>query len=385
MTILAHVVSLFVAFLKGFNKLAKYLAEGEKVLSPMSQRDWEDKSVAKVKVLDDKILRKAESGPSFSPISVDGSTRMLSAPHFTAYIVGVAVYGLKDGGVLQFIPGSLGTKFVAVRATRETLKKIEGDDELNFVVVKDSTGKYFDENYNGTDGDLLDELRVSMENKALMQIAEKDAGRLIVVDGPVYLDHWAKTRLAQMRLGTLEKLRERDFTVVGVVKRVKSRKLCTPEVLDALSLNVDERHCNDLYVISRLAPREGIYVVGPFEAVYGEKQANNKGRNLMYYIYRDYMPDKVFWYISAYGSIYRVEVLKQDYRDEVEEIVRYLAYHTTKRGVPYDIDVADSCARRYSASLLVMLRAAVKSYGVPLTYESEEAYRLALRDVARGA
>ena len=360
----------------GFRVLAEYLATTNRALRPLPpEREAEDSRLYMVKPLGETLVRRVESGVwRFTTVAVDGSTRKLAGPHFSAYLVGVAVYGLGERAV-SFMPGELGRRFLALRAPREVLRRVEQDRRLDFVVVRRTDRTYLDEDCDCTDEDIFDEVRIRAESKALLRVAEQGGGDLVVVDGPVYLDHWAKTRLLNIRMSAVERLRRAGFAVVGVVKRVsKSRKLCTPEALTALSLRIDRHYCNDAYATLRATPEHGIYLVGPFHLGYA-------GRDIRGYLF----PDKVFWYVSVYGSAFRVEMLAEDFRrlgGMAEETAAWLAWTVTGRGIPYVIDVVDFHARRLTAGLLIALRAAVKSRGVSLTYESEAEFLNALRDYA---
>ena len=357
----------------GFRVLAEYLASAKRALKPLRVREAEDSRPYAVRPLEGASVKKVEGGAwRFAPVAVDGSTRKLAGPHFSAYVVGVAVYGLGEKAV-DFIPGGLGRRFLALRAPREVLMQVERDGRLDFLVVKRSDGAYLDEDCDCTEEDIFDEVRVSAESEALIRVAERGGGGLAVVDGPIYFDHWAKTRLLKIRMTAVERLRGAGFAAVGVVKRVdKSQKLCTREVLDAFSVEVDSRYCNDAYVASNAAPKSGIYLMGPFRLTY-------VGRDIRYYAF----PDKVFWYASVYGSVFRVEMLHDDFKrlgGEAEEVAAWLAWTATSRWIPYVIDVVDAHARRLTANLLIALRHAVKSRDIPLTYDSELEFLDALRD-----
>jgi hypothetical protein len=357
----------------GFRVLADYLASAKRALKPLPLREAEDSRPYAVKPLEGAPVRRVEGGAwRFAPVAVDGSTRKLAGPHFSAYVVGVAVYGLGEKAV-DFIPGGLGRRFLALRAPREVLTQVERDGRLDFLIVKRSDGAYLDESCDCTDEDIFDEVRVSMESEALLRVAERGGGGLAVVDGPIYFDHWAKTRLLNVRMAAVEGLRRAGFAAVGVVKRVdKSQKLCAQEVLDALSVEVDRRYCNDAYVASNAAPKSGIYLMGPFHLSYA-------GGDLRYYAF----PDKVFWYASVHGSVFRVEMLHDDFRrlgGEAEEVAAWLAWTATSRWIPYVIDVVDAHAKRLTANLLIALREAVKSRDIPLTYDSEVEFLNALRE-----
>ena len=147
----------------------------------------------------------------FAPVAVDGSTRKLAGPHFSAYVVGVAVYGL-GGKTIDFIPGGLGRRFLALRAPREVLTQVERDERLDFLVVKRSDGAYLDEDCDCTEEDIFDEVRVSAESEALIRVAERGGGGLAVVDGPIYFDQ-AKTHLLKIRMTAVERLREAGLAV----------------------------------------------------------------------------------------------------------------------------------------------------------------------------
>ena len=357
----------------GFRVLADYLASAKRALKPLRVREAEDSQPYAVKPLEGAPVRRVEGGAwRFAPVAVDGSTRKLAGPHFSAYVVGVAVYGLGEKAV-DFIPGGLGRRFLALRAPREVLTQVERDGRLDFLIVKRSDGAYLDESCDCTDEDVFDEVRVSMESEALLRVAERGGGGLAVVDGPIYFDHWAKTRLLNIRMAAVEGLRRAGFAAVGVVKRVdKSQKLCAQEALDALSVEVDHRYCNDAYVASNAAPKSGIYLMGPFHLSYA-------GGDLRYYAF----PDKVFWYASVHGSVFRVEMLHDDFRrlgGEAEEVAAWLAWTATSRWIPYVIDVVDAHAKRLTANLLIALREAVKSRDIPLTYDSEVEFLNALRE-----
>jgi len=357
----------------GFRVLADYLASAKRALKPLPLREAEDSRPYAVKPLEGAPMRRVEGGAwRFAPVAVDGSTRKLAGPHFSAYVVGVAVYGLGEKAV-DFIPGGLGRRFLALRAPREVLTQVERDGRLDFLIVKRSDGAYLDESCDCTDEDIFDEVRVSMESEALLRVAERGGGGLAVVDGPIYFDHWAKTRLLNVRMAAVEGLRRAGFAAVGVVKRVdKSQKLCAQEALDALSVEVDRRYCNDAYVASNAAPKSGIYLMGPFRLSYA-------GGDLRYYAF----PDKVFWYASVHGSVFRVEMLHDDFRrlgGEAEEVAAWLAWTATSRWIPYVIDVVDAHAKRLTANLLIALREAVKSRDIPLTYDSEVEFLNALRE-----
>ncbi len=360
-----------------FGILAEYLAVAKKALTPLPPREAEDSRPYAVRPIGEGLIRRVEGGAwRFAPVAVDGSTRKLSGPHFSAYVVGVAVYGAGERAV-SFIPGDLGRRFLALRAPRDVLEAVERDERLDFLIVRRSDGTYLDERCGCTDEDIFDEIRISAESAALLHVAQRDAGDLAVLDGPIYLDHWAKTRLLAIRLDAVEKLRKAGIAAVGVVKRVaKSRKLCTEEALEALSLSVDTHHCNDAYVASLAAPQRGIYLIGPFHLGYA-------GKDLRGYSF----PDKVFWYASIYGSAFRVEMLADDFKrlgGDAEEVAAWLAWTATNRGAPYVIDVADVFARRLTAGLLIALRTAVKSRNISLTYDSEMEFLNALREYVEG-
>lgn len=332
--------------------LLNVLAYSDSALPPPRPRE-EGLFDVEVEAGGGRLVKRVDRYPTLpSFIAIDGSSRRVSTPGFSIHVAGVAAHGVRPGLPLTY-PGKwdLGESFIAVRAPRSALKRLEG---LPYVMVSHG-GRYFDESFVVED-DISDLLRGALENAALRRALEEAGGDYVIVDGPIYITHKSVEDVAIKRLEIVADSRG----VVGVVKRVeKSGKLCRDAVLRALGLSLSPEHCNDAYITQRLSSGSHT-IVGPFLM----KMPNARPVE--------------FWYVNALGSIYRVEALQGAVDDE---IVEALALSTTNRGVPYPIDLVDRYAKSITAAFVANLRDKIKSRGLALTYESEEAIRRALMEI----
>jgi hypothetical protein len=333
-------------------------------------------------------------------VALDGSSRKLGSPKFKLFMASVAVYGLEP--IVWYYPRPHlmeGKEFLGVKQSVEILREIEEDEVLSqYVKVKfENSNRFFVE--STPDEDISNDVRSSLENWVIEDLANKlGSGYSIILDGPLYLNVQRIDyieNLTRRRIESLNKLEERGIPIIGVVKRIEtSKKLCSKDVINALSesvgekLNVDLDYCNDALVIQEIGKRAAygvtdVLLIGPLRQVYS-KGASKDIRSFT-------LPERIFWFIySGLGSkAIRVETLGSMYtnskfRDVVETLVFWLARTIDQNGVPRIINAVDRYAKFFTKHMYVTLGGFMNAMGIPFDYDTELEFLRIVSDLARG-
>ncbi|BBD73325.1 hypothetical protein HS1genome_1714 [Sulfodiicoccus acidiphilus] len=287
-------------------------------------------------------------GPLDEFAYLDSSSRTLSVRG--ARILVASLYA-NDGGNHFTIPPAR-FPFVGLKASREVASAVSSDPTLSELVrLRSPAGELYDQDYK--EDNVLDELRISLENYAVTS-----SNRITFVDGPVVPGPFPSTMGPKYEAAFQQLLKERLPRLpdlVGIVKRLEfSRKL-------ARALGSDS---SDEVLTLDLGRGKAIYVspVLKEDVKVGEEEVSR------------YMT-----YVRVRDSAFRVESSNPDL---LCPGVRTALLHSSFRGIPTFIEVADRLSRRLgSASFVQAFLYAHQLVGV--SYESWNWYQEALKELSQ--
>ena len=340
--------------------------------------------------LDSPLLRVAEPPKGRMACScVDSSSRSVGFRGLRLF-VGAAVLTTPAG--LSSVPGpAVDAPFVAAKSYSPVLVELESAAESAGlpVAVRSPAGYLYAEEEGYKDDNINDELRLSLEQRALEEAVSSGAD-YVLVDGPVvptppvllspsgeskYREAFEELILSAR--GRARLVSSSPTPVLGLVKRCNaSRKLARCREVAALleslgygaSLSAPDSVVVDAiaraFYRERVSPARAPIVMGPLEADYG-------GR----------LPAKVMWYVWAPSpagpAVFRLEALRE-HADRLSGDVELAASLTIAEswpsGLPAKLMAVDRLARRLSRALYLRLAGELSPF-LALTYD--EAARLA--------
>ncbi len=355
-------------------------------------------------------------------LGVDGSSRAVDTPYMFLGLATVSIYSRILGEILDHPP--LPAKYLLPPMDIPFIA-ISPDFPLNKVIpdvfLKSPAGVPYDRDYNKAL--ILDELRFTLENTALLHIAQntnlirsilRQERILVFVDGPVYpvpnlfrqhynlvtknlpsrgrLDDYVASwkELLKYRLTAIKALEEQGVPVIGIVKRIESSRLLLStnnfiELVKQQKLWVGDLGNDQAFIDSILRlmlirkniaqPYRVMYIgpiIVPAEATYLNHYLENVSDKIVYYVLiplNKYGSEKIMY------TLFRVEVTKNSYRLLGEDPLSVLApvfedSILSGTTLPVSILYADKRSKTLSRSLANIIARDLERRGVPLTYDT---------------
>lgn len=281
---------------------------------------------------------------------LDSSSRTISVRGANIYIASLYANLIEEH---VMIPLQTNVPFIAIKASEKVMELIKGDPTLSRIVAMHNVnGDPYTPEYK--DDNILDELRISLENYAINK-----SNYVTIVDGPAIPGPYLKT-LGQPYKSAYETLisqRKMD-KLIGIVKRLnQSWKLRRSGLVKDLRLY----NATDEVVVEYLGRGKELYITPVLKE---EVEVRNSK-------YTRYMV-----YVKVREGVFRVESISKDLLCKgVATAVKYSSY----RGIPEFIEVADKIAKRLSASAYILaFNVARATTGV--NYEDWESFKLAEMD-----
>lgn len=255
---------------------------------------------------------------------LDSSSRVINVRGANVYFASLYANLVKDH---IMIPLQVDVPFIAIKASDEVRKLIEGDQMLSKIVaINNVNGEPYSPDYK--DDNILDELRISLENYAIGK-----SNYVTIVDGPIIPGPYIQMVGEPYKSAfiTLANQRKKD-RLIGIVKRLNySRKLRRSGIIK------DPRLINatDDVIIEYLGRGKEFYTTPIL------KEEIDVGNSH----YTRYMV-----YVKVREGVFRVESLSKDLLCKgVYTARKYSSY----RGIPEFIEVADRISKRLSASAFI--------------------------------
>ncbi|MQL56594.1 DNA double-strand break repair nuclease NurA [Acidianus ambivalens] len=295
-------------------------------------------------------LGECESLTTFS--FLDSSSRMISVKGANIYFASLYANLVTEH---LMIPLKVEVPFMAIKASEEVRKLIEGDQTLSKIVaVNNVNGEPYSPDYK--DDNILDELRISLENYAISK-----SNFVTIVDGPIIPGPYIQMVGEPYRSAfiSLANQRKKD-KLIGIVKRLNySRKLRRSELVKDPRL----MNATDDIIVEYLGRGKEFYTTPVL------KEEIDIGNSH----YTRYMV-----YVKVREGVFRVESLSKDLLCKgVYTARKYSSY----RGIPEFIEVADRISKRLSASAFIFaFNIARVTTGV--NYEDWESLRTAELDAS---
>lgn len=362
-----------------------------------------------------------ESKHTHTILGVDGSSRAIDTPYMFIGIATVSIYSRLLGEVLDHPPlpvkyllPPLNTPFMALSPDFPL------DEKVQEIFTESPAGVAYTRDYNKAL--ILDEIRTTLENKALLHIAENytrinniSPGTLIVfIDGPVYpvpnlfrqhyslvtkslpsrgrLDDYVASwkELLKQRFEAINALERQGAPIIGIVKRVESSRLLLStkdyiELIKDSGLWVGDLGNDQAFIDSviRMLLSKRI-LLQPYKPMYiGPIHVPAEATYIHHYI--DNVPKKTVYYmivpLNKYGAekmmytLFRVETTEHSLRILEENnihILKPVLEDSVFAGttLPISILYADKRSKTLSRSLANIIARDLERRGVPLTYDT---------------
>lgn len=295
-------------------------------------------------------LTQCDPLPDFAYL--DSSSRVISIRGANLYFA--SLYA-NDNGRHIMIPVDSSVPFLAIKASQDVINALQG---LSFVVTKNPNGYPYLPDYK--DDNILDELRISLENYAI----NNSRSKVVIVDGPIfpgpYLEMVGEPYKSAFETLALQRSKER---LIGIVKRLNfTRKLSRVKDIAQSYPELVKSGATDDVIVMEMGKGKRVY----FTPIYSE-EVNISGKKFIRYMS----------YVKFLDSVFRVESMDKDLLCRgVATAIKYASY----RGVPTFIEVADKMSRRLSASVYVLSFIYAKSL-VGVTYDDWNRFNEANRDL----
>lgn len=313
-------------------------------VSPISNiEDW-----TTVQIVEE--LGECESLATFSYL--DSSSRMMVVKGANVYFASLYANLVTEH---LMIPQQVERPFMAIKASEEVRKLIEGDQVLSqLVAINNVNGEPYSEDYK--DDNILNELRISLENYAIQK-----SKYVTVVDGPIIPGPNLQMVGEPYKSAfiTLINQRKKD-NLIGIVKRLNySRKLRRSELIKEPKLY----NATDDIVVEYLGRGKEFYTTPILE-----EEVDIGGNK-----YTRYMV-----YVKVRDGVFRVESLSKNLLCRgVYTARKYASY----RGIPEFIEVADRLSKKLSASAFIFAFT-IARITTGVNYEDWEGLRTAELDVS---
>ncbi|QKR00719.1 DNA double-strand break repair nuclease NurA [Metallosphaera tengchongensis] len=298
---------------KDLMNLLSALVKSRPFLGEITSAEVEAGTVEEVGNLED-----CDPFKSFSYL--DSSSRTLTVRGANIHMASLYAY---NQGTHVMIPPQTSVPFIAVKASDEVLKAIESRLP-NVVSVRNPDGVLYTPEYK--DDNILDELRVNLENYVINQ------GNVTIADGPVFPGPFLPTVGEPYRSAyeTLIKARKTD-KLVGVVKRLSMTRKLSRVMNSKASINA-----TDDVVMLELGRGKEVYL----SPVLKEDHPLS-----------DRVLTRYMVYVKVRDSVFRVEssdpsLLCPGVKTSLKSV--------SVRGIPTFIEVSDKLSRRLSASALLL-------------------------------
>ncbi|MUM63699.1 nuclease NurA [Acidianus infernus] len=293
-------------------------------------------------------LGECESLTTFS--FLDSSSRMMNVKGANIYFASLYADLINEK---LMIPIKIEVPFMAIKASDEVRKLIEGDPTLSKIIALNNVnGEPYSPDYK--DDNILDELRISLENYAI----EKSA-YVTIVDGPIIPGPYIQMVGEPYKSAFIKLANQRKKdNLIGIVKRLNySRKLRRSGLVNDSKLS----NATDDVIVEYLGRGKDFYTTPILK-----EEVDIGGKKYIRYMV----------YVKVREGVFRVESLDKDLLCKgVYTARKYSSY----RGIPEFIEVADKMAKRLSASAFILaFNIARVTTGV--NYEDWENLRIAELD-----
>ncbi|AWR96122.1 nuclease NurA [Acidianus sulfidivorans JP7] len=277
-----------------------------------------------------------ENCPPFTSYSyLDSSSRTLNVRGANIHIA--SLYA-NVNGTHEMIPANVIQPFIGVKASKDVLLSLESS--LPFVRVKNPNGYYYTEEYK--DDNILDELRISLENYAI------NKGNLTIVDGPIYPGPYLPSVGEPYRSAYVKLILERKVDkLVGIVKRLSMTRKLTRLKTDLSKIKIDLPRINasDDVVMQYWGKDKEVFISPVLKELFFLDGNKTLTRYMVYVKVRD--------------SVFRVEsadlnLLCRGVSTALKDV--------SVRGIPTFIEIADKMSRKLSASALLLTFSLAKQF-----------------------
>jgi hypothetical protein len=259
-----------------------------------------------------------------------------------------------EGGKHIMVPTDDTVPFLAMKGSEAVITKVK-EALGNVLATHNVNGVPY--NYDYKDDNILDELRISLENMVINKSA-----RPVIVDGPIVPGPYLQM-VGEPYKSAFEELasRRNRSNLIGVVKRLNfTRKLSREE-------NIKRNYrslvgATDDVIVQQMGKGRNKFVTSVFK-----EEVNLKGATV-----RRYMV-----YVKLRDSVFRVESVN---RELLCSGVKTSLNSASIRGIPTFIEVADKMSKRLSASVYVLSFIHASSL-LGVNYEDWNTYLEASRDL----
>ena len=361
-------------------------------------------------------------------IGVDGSSRVIDTAYLFIGISTLSIYSRILGEILdhpplplKYILPSLKEPFIALSfdvEDEEIINKIF--DQYNMITFKSPAGVIYRRDYNKTV--ILDELRTSLENKALIHVGENiDVFRKtgldefnLFIDGPVYPvpnvfkqyynllysrrpprgridDYIASWQvLIKDRLRGIKLLEKNNIPVIGIVKRIESSRILINasnfnDLLIEHNIHIGDLGNDQAYIdiiLRTLIMKKAItmpykpMIIGP---IYVPACASYIDKFI------EDLPDKIMYYIVLplhrySGQLLRYILYRVEMTTKTMELLTDLGIEPYMpaladsigmgTALPFTILYTDKRSKLLSRSLAQIIAGDLEARGIPLTYDT---------------
>ncbi len=283
---------------------------------------------------------------------LDSSSRVISVRGANLYFA--SLYA-NDNGRHIMVPLSTSVPFLAVKASEDIIHAI---DTLGFVKTRNPNNIPYSPDYK--DDNILDELRISLENYAI----NKSKSKVMIVDGPIfpgpYLEMVGEPFKSAFETLALERSKDK---LIGIVKRLNfTRKLSRVEEVKQNYPELAKSGATDDVVVMEMSKGKKVYVT----PVYKE-EVEIKDKKFVRYMS----------YVKVFDSVFRVESISKDL---LCQGISTAIKNATFRGIPTFIEVADKMSKKLSASVYMLSFIYAKGL-IGVTYEDWNRFTEANRDL----
>ncbi len=284
---------------------------------------------------------------------LDSSSRIINVRGANIYFA--SLYA-NDMGKHILIPLDASIPFIAIKGSDEVINKVKN---FGFIVTENINHIPYTVNYK--DDNILDELRIKLENYAINMSKSK----VLIVDGPIFPGPYLKI-VGEPYKSAFEKLNMERKTdnLIGIVKRLSfTRKLSREENIRKKYKKLVEMGASDDIIVSEMGKGFEKFVT----PIYKEEVeiAGNK-------FYR-YMV-----YVKVRDSVFRVE--SRD-KELLCKGVSTAIKNASIRGIPVFIEAADKISKRLSASTYLLSFTYAKSL-IGVSYDDWNRYIEAVKDIS---
>ncbi|MGC9183563.1 DNA double-strand break repair nuclease NurA [Caldisphaera sp.] len=284
---------------------------------------------------------------------LDSSSRIINVRGANLYLA--SLYA-NDNGKHILIPLDASIPFIAIKGSSEVINKVK---DLGFIVTENVNHVQYSVNYK--DDNILDELRISLENYAINNAKSK----VLIVDGPIFPGPYTKI-IGEPYKSAFETLniKRKTENLIGIVKRLSfTRKLSREENIAKKYKKLVDIGATDDIIVFEMSKGFDKFI----SPIYKEEVEILKNKFYRYMVY-----------IKVRNSVFRVESRNKEL---LCEGVWTSIKNTSIRGIPTFIEAADKISRRLSASTYLISFINAMSL-MEVNYDDWNRYIEAMRDLS---